>query len=90
MCLATRFVNDRSYRYGKINSYIRSHMDTLEKIWTHLLDPQYYNIIRIRNMDLRFQSPEYGWQKNEKKKENKKKRKRTDNYKALCASGKRN
>ena len=41
-------------------------------------------------MDLRFQSPEYGWQKNEKKKENKKKRKRTDNYKALCASGKRN
>lgn len=90
MYLATTFVDDRSYRYGNIKYQFRSHMDTLEKIWPHRLDPQYCNIITIRNMDLRFQSPEYGWQKNEKKKENKTKRERTDNYKALCASGKRN
>ena len=61
-------------------------MDTLEK--AELTSSIHHTeIFKIRNTDLQFQSPGYGWQKNEKKKDEKK---NTGNCKALRISRKRN
>ena len=63
MYLLAKFGDYRSYRYGDINSYVKSYIDTLEST-----DPPYCQIFKIRNADLQFLSPGYGRQKNKKKK----------------------
>ena len=40
------------------------------KSWTHRLGPPYWEIFKIWNTDLQFQSPGHGWQKNEKETKN--------------------
>ena len=61
MYLLPKFGCHRSYGNGDINSY----MNTSES-WTHCIDFQYWEILKIRNTDWQFQSSGHGWQKNEK------------------------
>ena len=70
----------RSYGNGDINSYINSHMNTLEKNWIHRLGQQYEEIFKIRNTNLQLRSPGHGGQKNKK----------AGNCKEFCVSRQRN
>ena len=70
----------RSYGNGDINSYINSHMNTLEKNWIHRVGQQYEEIFKIRNTNLQLRSPGHGGQKNKK----------AGNCKEFCVSRQRN
>ena len=71
MYVLAKFGGQRSHKNGDNNSYINSYMDNhLGKRWAHRLDPPYCEIFKSVNIDLKFRSLEYGWQKNEKKKKN--------------------
>ena len=68
MYLFVKFCGQRFYRKGDINSYINSYKDNLEKAELTASIPPYCEIFKIRNTDLQFRSPGYGWQRNNKKK----------------------
>ena len=60
-------------------------MDNLKKPELTASILPYSKIFRIRNTNLQFRNPGYGWQKNEKKEE----KKNTGNVEVLCVTRRR-
>ena len=64
-----------------LNQFLREY---LGKSWNHRSGPPYWEIFKIRNINLQFRSPRHSWQKNNNNNDNSK-----NNCKVPCASHKR-